>query len=514
MADTGPSSCRWTSSEPGFTHSTGVAGSGAPGGSGSSRSVPVTCSLARSFGTASSGTGGNTRTSAAAAPTSAEASSPVAAALASGAGVPVPLTVIPGSAAALLHSAPRARRTTFRIRASCQSRIASAHSPSPADRSSARIDSTARAAVSSASVCPGRSAFSTRSTSVSTYSTSPSLTRRVCQPARSPDTSAIARGVPRRALRAAVKFGRYAAVSGSPRPRPQQRRREGGPDRDRHAERVRAPGPVRPDRRIPRGDHEEAAPAVGGRGADLVPQRLHQREVAAREQHHASGTSGPTPTANSARSTATSGAPGRPRTAGTMDQIAARDRVDQEQPRLSPAHRERVERGGRGRHGATAVPHDVPVLRRRRPAVLPAVPALGGHLPGRAVQHRVVRAAHPHGRAADRARGRRLRPHPRRRAPLPEPPRPGQAPAHPRAAAAADAASWPSGTRSTATRSPTSSWSGTTRTPGSRRPSRYDGHPDRGRRQQRGDRPRQRPALADPRGPAALQASSPSATPW
>ena len=57
---------------------------------------------------------------------------------------------------------------------------------------------------------------------------------------------------------------------------------------------------------------------------------------------------------------------------------------------------------------------------------------------GRAVQHRVVRAAHPHGRAGHRPRGRRLRAHPRRRAPVPQPPRAGAHPARPRAAAAAE----------------------------------------------------------------------------
>ena len=45
------------------------------------------------------------------------------------------------------------------------------------------------------------------------------------------------------------------------------------------------------------------------------------------------------------------------------------------------------------RHGAGAVPLPVPVLRRRRPALLPALPALGRHLPRRAVQHRQLRAA-------------------------------------------------------------------------------------------------------------------------
>ncbi|CAO0834958.1 hypothetical protein SMICM17S_07448 [Streptomyces microflavus] len=76
---------------------------------------------------------------------------------------------MPGSAAALRHSAPRARRTTLRIRASSQSRIAPAHSPSPVDRSSERIVSTARAAVRRASVRAGGSVFSRCTTSGSTY---------------------------------------------------------------------------------------------------------------------------------------------------------------------------------------------------------------------------------------------------------------------------------------------------------------------------------------------------------
>ena len=48
----------------GFSQSTGVPGAGSPGGRGSSRSVPDTCSLARSAGQSSTGTGGYTRTSA------------------------------------------------------------------------------------------------------------------------------------------------------------------------------------------------------------------------------------------------------------------------------------------------------------------------------------------------------------------------------------------------------------------------------------------------------------------
>ena len=45
-----------------------------------------------------------------------------------------------------------------------------------------------------------------------------------------------------------------------------------------------------------------------------------------------------------ARSTATSGAPGRRRTGGTIDQIASVIEQIRDQPRLAPAHRQRLER--------------------------------------------------------------------------------------------------------------------------------------------------------------------------
>ena len=45
-----------------------------------------------------------------------------------------------------------------------------------------------------------------------------------------------------------------------------------------------------------------------------------------------------------------------------------------------------------------------PARRRPGPAQLPALPTLGRRLPRRPVQHRVVRAAHPHGRPGDRSR--------------------------------------------------------------------------------------------------------------
>ena len=47
-----------------------------------------------------------------------------------------------------------------------------------------------------------------------------------------------------------------------------------------------------------------------------------------------------------------------------VDQLAAGRRADPHQPRLPAPHRLGVERRRRPRHGAGAVPHDVPVLRR------------------------------------------------------------------------------------------------------------------------------------------------------
>ncbi len=78
-------------------------------------------------------------------------------------------------------------------------------------------------------------------------------------------------------------------------------------------------------------------------------------------------------------------------------------RRDPAQSGFAPAHRQRVERRRPAAHGAAAVPYDVPVLRRRRPPVVPALPALRRHLPRRAVQHRKLCAADPDGRAGDAA---------------------------------------------------------------------------------------------------------------
>ena len=86
-----------------------------------------------------------------------------------------------------------------------------------------------------------------------------------------------------------------------------------------------------------------------------------------------------------------------------------RRRHDQAQSGFAAADRHRVESGRRRQDGAAAVPLPVPVLRRRRAAVLPALPALGRRVPRRAVQHRVLCAADDDGGAGDRPAARRVR---------------------------------------------------------------------------------------------------------
>ena len=153
-----PSPCPPTCRRSGFSHSTGPAGSGAAGGSGSSRSVPDTWSLASSLGQPSSGTGGKTRTS----------------------GV---LTGDrdPGQRARL---APlRAARPPHHL--ADPGVLPVAHGPRPlalarADRSSdEERPSTARAAVSSASLRAGGSVFSMCTTSGSTNCGASSRGRRL-----------------------------------------------------------------------------------------------------------------------------------------------------------------------------------------------------------------------------------------------------------------------------------------------------------------------------------------------
>ncbi len=94
------------------------------------------------------------------------------------------------------------------------------------------------------------------------------------------------------------------------------------------------------------------------------------------------------------------------RDGGTIDQIANLLRDDRAQSGFAAADRHGLESGGCRQDGAAAVPLPVPVLRREGQALLPALSALGRHLPRRAVQHRLLCAADDDGGAGDRAASR------------------------------------------------------------------------------------------------------------
>ena len=93
-----------------------------------------------------------------------------------------------------------------------------------------------------------------------------------------------------------------------------------------------------------------------------------------------------------------------------IDQIAESFESDAEESSFATSDRLGVEPGRGRRHGAAALPLPVPVLCRRRKTVVPALPALGRHLPRRPVQHRLLCAADDDGGAGERARARRLHP--------------------------------------------------------------------------------------------------------
>ena len=87
------------------------------------------------------------------------------------------------------------------------------------------------------------------------------------------------------------------------------------PHRHRHAERIRPSDALRPERRIPAGDHQAAAFAIHHLRAALVPARRHQRPLPARARREHLGRVGRSSTATWVRSTASNGAAGRRRTA-------------------------------------------------------------------------------------------------------------------------------------------------------------------------------------------------------
>ena len=149
--------------------------------------------------------------------------------------------------------------------------------------------------------------------------------------------------------------------------------------------------------RLPAGHDQAGALPVDRLRAALVPARRQQRRLAAGARRHHLGRVGRARRRARARSTACSGGRGRRRTAGTSTR-SARSSSSCAPTRLAPDDRVGLERRRDPADGAAAVPPVVPVLRRRRPAVLPALPAQRRPVPRRAVQHRELRAARPHGR--------------------------------------------------------------------------------------------------------------------
>ena len=198
-----------------------------------------------------------------------------------------------------------------------------------------------------------------------------------------------------------------------------------GPHRHRDAQRLRPPAALRPVGGLPAGHDQAGALPLDRLRAAVVPARRPQRRLAAGARRDDLGRVGRRRTATSARSTACSGGPGRRPTAATSTRSAS----VLEQLRSDPDSRRHdrlgVERRRDPADGAAAVPRALPVLRRRRPAVLPALPAQRRPVPRRPVQHRQLRPAHAHGRPAGRARGRRLRLDRRRLPHLRQPRRPG-----------------------------------------------------------------------------------------
>ena len=103
-------------------------------------------------------------------------------------------------------------------------------------------------------------------------------------------------------------------------------------------QRLRPPDALRPDRGVPAGDDQEGAHPVGLRRAAVVHARRHQRQVAAGPRHLHLGRVGRRQRRPRARSTATSGARGRPPTAAT----STRSRRCVEQIRTNPDSRRHI----------------------------------------------------------------------------------------------------------------------------------------------------------------------------
>ena len=79
----------------------------------------------------------------------------------------------------------------------------------------------------------------------------------------------------------------------------------------------------------------------------------------------------------------------------SINQIDSRHPANPEKPRQPPSNCQRLERRRDRANGAPSMPHPLSILRAGRRVELPALPAQRRPVPGRALQHRLLRLAHP-----------------------------------------------------------------------------------------------------------------------
>ena len=218
----------------------------------------------------------------------------------------------------------------------------------------------------------------------------------------------------------------HAPVPRPDAPRARARRAQGRPHRHRHAGRVRLADALRPRRRASRWSPPRSCTCGRSCTSCCGSCRARPTSRICASTVSRSGTSGPTSTASSGRCTARSGARGRRRRPHHRSDRGGRGLSCKRDPHSRRIIVSAWNVGELDRDGAGALPRAVPVLRRRRPAVVPALPAQRRHLPRRALQHRLLCAADAHAGAAVRPGAGRVHLDRRRLPPVPQSPGAGR----------------------------------------------------------------------------------------